>query len=81
MTAPTPPAREHDPAQQSARRVPGEGHAGRALHEARARGWRIHLDDHGPVLTALVASLSPALVERLKEHADALAAVLMEDGQ
>ena len=79
MTAPMLPACNHDPARHSARREPGGDHARRALHEARARGWRIYLDDHGPVLTALVASLSPALVERLKELADALAAVLTEE--
>jgi len=54
-------------------------HARRALEEARARSWRIDLDDHGLVLTALVESLSPALVERLKEHRDAVAAVLAAD--
>jgi hypothetical protein len=75
MTAPTP----HD--HHSAGEVPVKGHVRRALHEARTRGWRIRLDRGRPVLTAPVASLSLALVERLMEHADALAAVLTEDGR
>lgn len=54
-------------------------HACRALEAARARGWRIQLDAGGPVLTGAMACLLPALVERLKEQVDAVAAVLEED--
>jgi len=54
-------------------------HARRALTEAGARGWRIHLDPDGPVLMAPVATLSPALVERLVEFIDAVAHVLVAE--
>ena len=45
----------------------------RALNEAHARGWRIELVNDWPTITASLDSMSPALVDRLKEHAEVIA--------
>lgn len=47
-----------------------------ALAEARDRGWTVHLVDGQPAIAAPLATMSPALVERLCEFADAVAHVL-----
>ena len=55
--------------------------AQRTLDEAHARGWRIELVNDWPTITASLDSMSPALVDRLKEHADVIAMMLREAGR
>ncbi|HEX2528517.1 MAG TPA: hypothetical protein VHL31_19740 [Geminicoccus sp.] len=50
-----------------------------ALDEARERGWRVRLVNGWPQIQAPLTTMSPALVDRLREFADAVAVVLQEE--
>jgi hypothetical protein len=52
--------------------------AKRALDEAGMRGWRVRLANNWPVIHAPLATMSPALVDRLHQFADAVAFLLRE---
>jgi hypothetical protein len=54
--------------------------AKRALTEAQQRGWNIRLVHGHPELRAPLATLSPALVDRLIEFSAAVAIVLADGG-
>ena len=56
----------------------GLDHDRRALDKARQRGWRVRMVVGRPQVRAPFDTLSPALVDRLAEHADDVGHILGE---